>query len=162
MTALASPARPVIIVLGSNYDTVKNELAGLPVTIVLNEAWSEGIASSIRCGVHYLSANFPTVDAAICMVCDQPYVTTALLAGLMVTQENTGQPIVASDYGNTTGTPALFHKNFFADLLALKGDSGAKQIIQQHTGQLVTVSFPLGSIDIDTPADYDGLLNKEV
>jgi molybdenum cofactor cytidylyltransferase len=39
----------------------------------------------------------------------------------------------------------------------LEGDAGAKKIIMQNSDSLTTISFPKGSIDIDTVDDYEAL-----
>jgi molybdenum cofactor cytidylyltransferase len=94
------------------------------------------------------------VQAAIILVCDQPFVTTKLLESLVAKYQETGKPIVASWYQNSMGTPALFDTTIFALLLALKGDTGAKKIMTQNPDWVSTVDFPLGEIDIDTMEDY--------
>jgi molybdenum cofactor cytidylyltransferase len=148
-------ARPIIGVLGANsHLTAKEIQEDKNVYKIINEDWSEGISSSIRCGLKFLQQISPSSDAAIFMVCDQPFITGSLLNNLIAAQKETGKPIVASSYDNTIGTPVLFHKNLFGELMDLKGDVGAKNVIRQHAGSFVTISFPMGNIDIDTTADY--------
>ena len=88
------------------------------------------------------------------MVCDQPFVSSSLLNELIATQKNTGKPIVTSQYENAIGPPALFHKTIFPELMELKGDAGARKIIEQRSNDVATVLFKKGNIDIDTEADY--------
>ena len=155
--ALQTSMRPVVIVIGANSDTMKKQMEGMKVEIVENEGWQEGIASSLRCGLAAVQKIKPEADGIIFMVCDQPYVTKSLLDSLLKAQHETGLPIVASSYEDNLGTPALFHKSFFAELMELKGDTGARKIIVQHTDDVVTVLFPKGDIDIDTAAEYEAL-----
>ena len=91
------------------------------IDVVENKEWKEGMASSLRCGVAAVQQIMPAADGVILMVCDQPYVTTSLLNGLVQAQHQTGLPVVASSYGNMLGTPALFHKSLFAELMKLNG-----------------------------------------
>ncbi|HEY9000528.1 MAG TPA: nucleotidyltransferase family protein [Mucilaginibacter sp.] len=144
----------VIVVLGSNADAILKEIDTSRVLVVINEDWQSGMASTIRCGLNELDS---TIDAAILMVCDQPFVTPDLLDNLIEKQEKTRKLIIPSQYGDTIGTPALFYKQFFKELTELKGDTGAKKIMMQHSDLLATVSFPQGSIDIDTIDDYKAL-----
>ena len=95
------------------------------------------------------------------MVCDQPYVSSSLLNDLLKKQRETGKPIVTSNYGETIGPPAFFHKTFFPELLKLQGDTGARKIIEQNNDKVATVLFPEGSIDIDTEEDYEELIQKK-
>jgi len=94
----------------------------------------------------------------IIMVCDQPYISYSILNELIFTQRKTGKAIVTCNYGETNGPPTLFHKSLFNELMQLKGDVGAKKIVQQHIDETAMVLFPKGSIDIDTREDYESIL----
>jgi len=155
--AISSYASPVIAVLGANSDLVLKEIDKTKVYIVENTEWEEGMASSVRIGLSTLLQIFPLADAVIFMVCDQPYVSASLLNDLINTQVETGKTIVTCNYGEAIGPPALFHKSLFAELMELKGDAGARKIIQQHKDEVATVLFAKGNIDIDTKEDYEAL-----
>jgi molybdenum cofactor cytidylyltransferase len=154
--ALASQADMVIVVLGALAETVKPPISGEKLFFVVNESWQEGMAASIRCGLQYLCTKEPAVQSALFMVCDQPFINAALLNKLVTLQRQTGHAIVASKYAGTTGIPAIFDKQLFPALFKLKGEAGAKKLIQQQDN-VTTVPFPLGNIDIDTATDYDRL-----
>jgi molybdenum cofactor cytidylyltransferase len=157
--ALQSGAGPVVLVTGAYAQQVRSQVQAERVHIVWNEHWQQGIASSITCGLQSLVALVPGVQRAAFMVCDQPFVTASLLQQLLQTSINTGKSIVASAYGGTVGIPAVFTNSYFNLLLQLTGDEGAKKLMRQHPGDLVTVAFTQGNIDIDTQADYDALNN---
>jgi CTP:molybdopterin cytidylyltransferase MocA len=53
--------------------------------------------------------------------------------------------------------PALFRKEYFAELTKLEGAAGAKQLIQKRIAEVHLVDFPQGEIDIDTPHDVTHL-----
>lgn len=149
----------VIVVLGANHDVVKREMESLPVKIVYNKDWEEGMSSSIRCGISALLNKNSLADAVIIVVCDQPFLSSTVIVELVEKYEATQKPIVACSYKNTIGTPVLFDKSFFPHLLKLKGQSGAKKIISQHKAVTATIPFSLGYIDIDTKEDYESLKN---
>ena len=115
------------------------------------------MASSIRTAIHELSKN-ASVNNAIILLCDQPFVSAELLNAMRAKQIETGQPIVACTYNGTTGVPALFDRTLFAELLSLQGQEGAKKILKAHTHEVAIIPFGQGSIDIDTPDDYEQLL----
>ena len=148
--ALNSNACSVVVVLGAHADLIANKIDGDIAFIVKNENWNEGMASSVRLGLDTLLKQIPSLDAVIFMTCDQPFISSSVLNELMIKYQQTGKPIVTSNYGEATGPPALFHKSFFFELMELKGDVGARKIIQQNTDQVATVIFPQGKIDIDT------------
>ena len=156
-TANDAEANPVIVVLGANATLLEKEIDEKKVHIVENKEWEEGMASSIRCGLNTLLQIAPSADSVILMVCDQPFVSASLLYELISTQKNTGKLIVASQYENTFGPPALFYKTIFPELLKLKGDAGARKIVTQYSDDTATVLFTKGNIDIDTEADYNEL-----
>ena len=155
--AANSKAENVITVLGAHADQIENEIDGDIVNIVKNENWDEGMASSVRLGLNTLLKQTPSIDAAIFMVCDQPYVSSTVLNELISTYKKTGKSIVACNYGEAIGPPALFHKSLFNELMQLKGDAGARKIIQEHSNEMATILFTHGKIDIDTKEDYDAL-----
>lgn len=156
-TALESQASPILVVLGSGKDAIKKELEQKQVFILENSSWESGMASSISCGITNLQELAPESEAAILMVCDQPFVNAKLLNNLITKHKETRQSIVASSYANTLGTPALFHQSLFSELLVLEGESGAKSLIKKYSLQTGFVSFDQGSIDIDTRENYRNL-----
>jgi molybdenum cofactor cytidylyltransferase len=156
-TAKQSAVQSIILVLGSNADIILRATDISETHVVKNDDWQSGMASTIRCGIEGLKTIDAAIDAVILMVCDQPFVTPDLLNDLIKKQRETSKPIVASEYVENIGTPALFHERFFAELMALKGDAGAKKIMLQYSDLVETISFPDGGIDIDTIDDYKAL-----
>lgn len=152
-----SGADPVIVVLGAGANELLKEIDDKKIHSIVNPYWEQGIASSIRAGVTTLQVIAPAIQAVTIAVCDQPFLSATLLQQLQAKFLETKSPIVASSYGTTIGTPVLFDRSCFTDLLRLHGDKGARQLILSRPGDVVTVEFPKGSIDIDTPEDYASL-----
>jgi molybdenum cofactor cytidylyltransferase len=160
--AAASVCRPIIIVLGGYADQLQSEIDGLPVQQVVNERWIEGMGSSISAGLEGLKHcdREGAAKAVVLMLCDQPFVTASVINNLVTVYRSNGTGIVASEYSGTVGVPALFGHEYFADLAALSGAVGAKQIIATHTSDVVHVPFPQGAPDVDTAEDYRQLLRE--
>jgi molybdenum cofactor cytidylyltransferase len=156
-TVLASPAWPVAVVLGAHGDSVRPEIARLPVMAVENPDWAEGLASSIRAGVRVLDSFSQSLDAAILILADQPRLSTAALCRLAEAAVHGGS-IVAAHYGGHPGPPALFARRHFPELLALSGGEGARLLFTRHPAELLAVPLPELAIDLDTPADYHAYL----
>ena len=156
--AVGANINPLIVVVGANFDKISTEINIDKAAIVFNKNWQTGMASSIITGLNFLVEKYPLADAVIFMMCDQPFVSINLLNNLIAVQKKTAKPIVCSSYQNILGVPALFHKNIFPALLQLAGDTGARKIIQQYPGDVVTVQFEKGDIDIDTAEDYENLV----
>jgi molybdenum cofactor cytidylyltransferase len=155
--AVKANLHPIVIVTGANAEQVSLALNKKDEEIVYNEHWQQGMASSIVAGISKMLLLDDDVEAALIAVCDQPFVTAELLQALINKKAETGKGIVACTYADTAGTPVLFDRKYFIDLQQLKGEEGAKKLLKLYEADLVTVSFPQGSIDIDTEADYKAL-----
>lgn len=155
--AIESGVGPVIVVLGAHANQLAAEAEGYKVNIIQNTGWDEGMASSIRCGIESLQLFEPDCAGAILLMCDQPFVHASLIRELVATRKDTHKPVITCRYANTIGPPTLFFKSVFPELLELTGDTGARRIVERHLGEVATVSFPKGSVDIDTASDYDAL-----
>lgn len=153
-TAIRTGWKPVIVVTGAYPAEIEKVLAGLELDLVNNPDWRSGMAGSIKTGLNRALQIDPALEAAVLMVCDQPHVTPDLLQQLLLTRRVSSEPVVASAYGEALGTPALFDRAVFPQLLALEGEAGAKKLIRALGSRIAQVDFPQGEIDIDTPADY--------
>jgi molybdenum cofactor cytidylyltransferase len=154
--ALASPAWPVVVVLGAHEEQIRPALARLPVLIAENAAWSEGMASSIRTGVMTLGQFSRAIDAVVIALCDQPAFSAAVIAQLVAAQRTTGRSIVAAHYHGRNGAPALFMREHFPALTALTGEEGARALLNGDPSQIATVDLPALALDFDTPGDFAG------
>jgi molybdenum cofactor cytidylyltransferase len=160
--ALQTLIQPVIVILGAHADKlIHAESCKKGLLYLVNENWHEGMASSIAFGVRALLSKFPGVKDVIISVCDQPYIDSEVFKGLADKRLKSGMNIIAAKYGQTIGTPVLFNKKYFYQLVELKGDNGAKQIVKMHPEDVETVPFPLGHMDIDTDTDYHNLIRHK-
>lgn len=148
----------VFVVIGSDKKKMEAEIKNEAVDIVFNDAWEEGMASSIRCGLSRVTVKNQNLSSVIFMVCDQPFVTAGLLQNLIQEKERSGKDIIASAYAEIAGTPVLFDKSVLPELMELQGDIGARKIIVKNKEHVATIDFPLGKMDMDTAEDYRKLL----
>jgi molybdenum cofactor cytidylyltransferase len=151
--AINAGLHPVVVVTGAFHTEVSAALRGQALGIVFNPVWQEGMASGIVIGLSSMLSLQPDVDAVIIAVCDQPFISSALLLKLVSTHDASGKGIVACAYAESVGTPVLFRCNYFEQLIALSGSEGAKKLVKQYAADVATVDFPDGHIDIDTEAD---------
>lgn len=159
-TALDAKIGRVMVVTGAADIDLQTALQDLELEWVHNEHWASGMATSIQAGLRKLLQTAPIPEAVLILVADQPYVTVALLQQLWERWKTSEQPMAACVYNKEPGTPALFSKDRFADLLELKGKKGAKKLLLAKPEEVATIAFPEGAIDIDTPADYEQLKNE--
>lgn len=161
--ALDSRCRPVIVVTGASLRALRDEVVGTGAIIAVNQAWAEGMGSSIRCGIVALeAATAGRAEAAVLMLCDQPFVTGEVINRLLEAYRAGASPLVASLYEaqgeKTRGVPALFGRPLFPELMGLRGAEGAKRIIAQHSSEASVIAMPEAAFDVDTPRDYRVLL----
>jgi molybdenum cofactor cytidylyltransferase len=150
-----SACNKIIVVLGAN----SSEIVPISGTTTLNNKdYMQGMASSIKTGIREICSDL-MIDNVIIMLCDQPFVNSVLLNSLISRHIESGKSIVASAYNGVTGVPALFDRSVFAELLSLQGMEGAKTILKNHAGDVASIMFEKGGIDIDTPEDYERLIN---
>ena len=153
--ALASGASEVVVVIGAEAPAMRARLAGLPVRIVHNDAWAEGMGGSLRAGIAALSTG---VASAVVALADQPRMAPAHLRALAAHLETEGVPIVASLYDGVLGAPCAFARGEFPRLLALSGDVGARHLIRSGDAPVATLAFAGANFDVDTPAEYAALI----
>lgn len=141
------------VVLGARADEIAPALDGLGVPILVAVDWLEGMAASLRLGVHW--AALSGHDAVAIFTCDQPRLTVEHARHIVEQHRATGRS-VASRYAGTVGVPAVLGRVRFADLLHLHGDRGARSLLRKDP-VVVAVDWPDGALDIDTPADAAAL-----
>ena len=128
------------------FAVVTSELAPIlnwPARIVINEDAAEGMASSIRMGI--AAAIEAQLEAVIILACDQPFITADHLRQLA----SGGSEIVASLYAGRKGVPAYFPASAFRNLLDLRGDIGARELLRTARA----VPLKKGELDVDTAED---------
>jgi len=136
-----SACDPVAVVTGAV--PLEGALAALPVALVDNVFWAEGIASSIRAGIAWATS----ADAVVLLTCDQVELDSEHLCALI--RASDGDRLAASRYAGVLGIPAVFPRAFFPVLLALAGDHGAQPLL----APAVPVDWPQGARDLESAAD---------
>jgi len=151
--ALASRLASLIVVVGHRSSEVAAALSGLSVTVVENPLYAQGQSTSLRAGILGLSRD---LSAALILLVDQPLVDTSLVDRLIGLYEESGAPIVAPQHAGKRGNPVLFDRALLPELLAVVGDTGAREVIGRHRDRLVTLELPNDRAfrDVDTWDDY--------
>lgn len=149
--ALASKARPVLVVTGHQQGQVEAALHGLDVTLVHNADFAEGLSTSLKAGLAALPAE---IDGALICLADMPQVDHAMLDRLIDNFDSEqGALIVLPTIGGKRGNPVLWSRRFFPDLMTLQGDIGARHLIGRFAEAVreVLVEGAAALTDVDTP-----------
>jgi len=140
----------VSVVLGANAAGIAPLLRNSPATVVVNRSWEEGIASSLRAGVAQLPGS---TEAVLVMLADQVAITAFDLRRLISTWRQQPDMLVAATYEGQAGVPAIFPAHAFPALLELRGDMGARRVLQRMAERCVRLPMPNAGVDVDTPED---------
>jgi molybdenum cofactor cytidylyltransferase len=155
--ALASRAKPVIVVTGHQRERVEAALAGLPLKLVHNPDFADGLATSVRIGI----ATVPSgADGALICLGDMPQVDAALINRLIdAFDPEQGALGVVPSINGKRGNPVLWSRRFFPDLMAIEGDVGARRLIGRYGEAVieVPVTGKAAFTDVDTEEALAGL-----
>jgi molybdenum cofactor cytidylyltransferase len=149
--ALASRARPVIVVTGHQRERVEAALSGLAVKCVHNPDFAEGLSTSLKAG---LAAVPEDVDGVIVCLGDMPQVRADLLDRLMAALDpDRGALIAMPTTDGKRGNPVVWSRRFFNELAALEGDVGARHLIARYPEAVVEIPVTGNAAfaDVDTP-----------
>jgi molybdenum cofactor cytidylyltransferase len=149
--ALASRARPVIVVTGHQRDKVDAALAGLKVERVHNPDFAEGLSTSLKTG---LAAVPSEADGAVVLLGDMPQVRASLIDRLIgAFDPERGALVVLPTLDGKRGNPVVWSRRFFPELMGLEGDVGARHLIGRYAEAVteVAVTDQATLIDVDTP-----------
>jgi molybdenum cofactor cytidylyltransferase len=148
---LAAGLAPVIVVTGHERDRVTAALAGLPVTLVHNADYAQGLSTSLRAGLAAVPAE---AEGALIGLADMPRVTAGELKRLIAAFDpREGRAIVVPTRQGKRGNPVLWARQFFAEMRTVAGDVGARHLIGVYPELVAEVEMTGDGVltDIDTP-----------
>ena len=150
----ASELPSTVLVLGAAADEVQAALS-LPagVRLVVNPDAASGQASSLRVG---LAATGPSVGGALVLLGDQPGIRPEAVRAVAAAA---GGPFVRASYGGRPGHPVRLDRAIWPEVMALRGDAGARDVLRANSHHLVEVEISGDPPpDVDTPEDYARLV----
>lgn len=138
---------PVFVVLGAWIGEVPG------ARVVVNEAWEEGMGSSLRVGLGALDAS---ADAAVVTLVDLPGLTADAVRAIVEAEA----PLAAATYGGVRGHPVKFPRSAWNDVIATAGgDAGAREYLRSREDLLlVEVGHLASGVDMDVPhgSEHEG------
>lgn len=150
----------VVTVLGANYEKIREEISSYITGIVENENWEQGMGSSIAAGMQYLVESDDPPNAVLILLGDQPLIDADYLDSLLKRYREDPDRIVATLYPKSKGVPAIFPSAYFSELVALEGDSGAKDLLNSGENKVIALDAGDKTFDVDTPQDYRQLRDR--
>ena len=156
-SAVAIAGHAVTVVIGAHARDLTHLLGHSPASVILNRDWEEGMASSIRRGMAALPA---ACEAVMILLGDQVAVTVDDLKRLVSAWKEQDSVIATATYERHVGVPAIFPRICFSELTELRGDTGARMVLERNNYRLVRVPMSNAAIDLDTPEDLAALTER--
>jgi molybdenum cofactor cytidylyltransferase len=153
--ALASRARPVLVVTGHAAAHVEAALAGLDLAFVRNPAYADGLSTSVKAGLAALPAES---DAAVVLLADMPRVGARLIDQLVTAFDaaDAATQAVVPIHGGKRGNPVLIGRALFAALETVTGDHGARGLLDAADSHLLEI--PVDDAGVAFDVDTRGML----
>ncbi len=150
---LGSAVNEVNVVLGYRAAEMEEILGDRSVNVAINPEYSKGMSTSIIAGINIMS---PRTQGIILALADQPLVTSQTIDRLIQAFELKQKGIILPVYHGQRGNPVIFDIKYRDKLLALKGDTGGREIVHIYYDDIQEVPVDNRGIliDIDTPEDY--------
>jgi molybdenum cofactor cytidylyltransferase len=146
----------IIVVLGDSADLVQQSIMFGNATVVVNESYREGIASSLQTGLSHVTSS---AEAALIVLADQPFLKAQTIDLLIDEYCANKSKIVLPTCNGIRGNPVLFDRSVFPELAQLTGDTGARAIFKRHLNTIAKVPVDDEGVlvDLDTPAEVERL-----
>ena len=158
--ALNSHLESIILVLGYKnreiFEAISEKAYHPALQVVVNHRFSEGLSQSLLAGLRMVQKTFPSV---MFLLGDQPMVDSIMINHLLDRFWKSHKDICVPTFQGKRGNPAIFSRNLYNQLLGIKGDVGARNIIKEHPDSVlyVEVKDPLRFFDIDEEKDIQSL-----
>lgn len=144
--AEAVTAGRCVVVLGCGASRLRGELRGRRVRVVINRRWREGMASSLQAALRALPT---TATAALVVLADQYAVGPRDLRRLALAWSREPSRATAAAVDGLPAAPAILPRHWFARVMDLRGDEGARRLLRHASPAVTLVPMPDAAVDLD-------------
>lgn len=154
--AAISIADPVIVVTGHRANEIEDSLEGLPIRVVRNTAFADGLSTSLKVGFGALPDK---VKAAVVLLGDMPLIEASLINILVNRWREMGEPAaLVPTLNGKRGNPVVLSRELDDMIDGLSGDVGAGPALRGRAGVLEwPTTDPAILKDIDTADEISKL-----
>lgn len=145
--------KDVFCVLGANAQVIKTSISSENVHFIFNKNFTNGLSSSIVTAMSFFKKNNLSFDGFLILLADQPNVEIEYLKNIIELFNKNPDNIIASNYGDSLGVPALISKKYIHQLQTIKGDKGAKEFINTNKKDVIVPENTTDFFDVDTQED---------
>ncbi|WP_299062696.1 nucleotidyltransferase family protein [uncultured Polaribacter sp.] len=150
----------IYCIVGANADKIKAETTTKNIEFIKNNNFKNGLSSSIVSGIQYFKANNLNFEGVFILLADQPAIDVAYLKDMIHLFNINKEVIIASNYGEKFGVPAIIPEKYFSNLLLIQGDKGAKEFINSRKNEIISSKLNTNLVDIDTKEDLQRYKNS--
>lgn len=154
---LAAAVDEVLVVTGTLEQAVHAAISDLPVKVVYNPRYEQGQGTSLTLGIQSIDER---ASAFLVLMADQPLITASIINRSIEAFTRSSCLALRPTYKSLPGHPVVFSASMRAELEALKGDEGARQILKKLGDKVryLPVQDEAVVFDIDTPEDFEKLM----
>jgi molybdenum cofactor cytidylyltransferase len=153
----------IVLVVGKQAEEVERQFAFRGsierCRLVHNPDWERGRSTSVRAGLETVGKE---ATAAIFVNADQPFLTANVIDTILHRYFQTLAPIVVPVFDGVPGSPVLFARSLFGELMELDGEDGGRKIVTDRAGvvEKVNVVNTRAALDLDTMDQYRAALKE--
>ena len=150
----------IFVVLGSHRDEIKRQICKLPVTVIVNENYKEGMLSSVICGIQEIPFN---AKGVMIFLGDQPQIPVSAIYKVAETAEQSEKGIVIPTFNRKRGHPVFIDLKYRKEIKQLDPNKGLRELMLNNENDIMEEECGVEEIlrDIDTPQDYEKEINKK-
>ena len=158
--ALKSKLNRIVLVLGYAHQKILQvlgeKLQHSKLLVAINPQYEKGQSLSLQTGLSKVKDDSPAV---MFLLGDQPMLNTTTINVLLERFWADKKDICVPIYRGKRKTPAIFRRRLYTQLMDIKGDMGARQLIDDNPDRVLTVEIenPICFFDIDTQQDFQSL-----
>ncbi len=148
-----SQVKETVVVLGAERYEIQKVIRNWPVKYCNNEAYKEGMLSSVKCGFRFLPHDF---EAALVFPGDQPFVKPEITDRVISAFRLSGKGLVMPVHGNKRGHPLLIGSRYRDEVMLLDPGDGLRALARDFSDDVLEVEAGTPDIlkDIDDHEDY--------
>jgi CTP:molybdopterin cytidylyltransferase MocA len=148
----SAPVEPVAVVLGADADAILGTVDLHGAEPIVCHEWEEGQSASLRTGIGALER--AGADAVVVTLGDQPHLAARAIAAVVAARgDGTKADAVRATYDGKPGHPVLLERSLFDGVRALRGDTGARELLRDARVIEVPCDGLGDPADVDTPDD---------
>jgi molybdenum cofactor cytidylyltransferase len=145
----------VVVILGARADEVRAGVGFGATEIVVCDDWATGQSASLKTGIAAIAGS---AEAAVITLGDMPRVTPQVIAQFAeLAAEHGSQARARAVYDGVPGHPVVLGSDYFDAVADIEGDIGARELLRSIGVEKIECSHLCDAVDIDTPADLEGL-----